>query len=243
MQVENFSEFVDDLVTDIAQRPSSQSGEITHILDFGSGQAYLSRTLARKYNHHVVGIESRTANIEGAREMDMRFDNLAKKRERKKKKKGQRQDGNESKSVKEEEEDQVAGGSLQYIEKRIEDGNLGEVVSAIRDMSVSPKEEFTQAEAYNKDDSCTNGECRETSGTQVTEALDKALGNEAKIHNKRLLLISLHSCGNLVHHALKAFVATPEVKAIALIGIFAMFLHFMGIGDSSDPCMQVVVTT
>lgn len=243
MQVENFSEFVDDLVTDIAQRQSSQNGEITHILDFGSGQAYLSRTLARKYNHHVVGIESRTANIEGAREMDMRFDNLAKKRERKKKKKGQRQDGNERKLVKEEEEEQVMGGSLQYIEKRIENGNLGEVVSAIRDMSISAEEEVTQTKAYNKGDNCTNGECGETSGIRATEALDKVLGNEVKSCGKRLLLISLHSCGNLVHHALKAFVATPEVKAIALIGIVTIFLRFIGISDSSNADMQAVVTT
>lgn len=243
MQVENFSEFVDDLVTDIAQQQSSRDGGITHILDFGSGQAYLSRTLARKYNHHVVGIESRTANIEGAREMDTRFDNLAKKRERKKKKKGQKQDGNESKSVKEEEEEPVMGGSLQYIEKRIEDGNLGEVVSAILDMSVSAEEEVTQVEASNKDDNCTNGECGETSGIQVTEALDTVLGNEVKSDNKRLLLISLHSCGNLVHHALKAFVATPEVKAIALIGIVAIFLRFVGISSSSNTDLQAVVTT
>lgn len=234
MQVENFSEFVDDLVTDIAQQQSSNNGGITHILDFGSGQAYLSRTLARKYNHHVVGIESRTANIEGAREMDTRFDNLAKKRERKKKKKGQRQHGNEDKLVKEKEEEDVMGGSLQYIEKRVEDGNLREVVSAIRDMGVSVEKEVPQTGAYNKDNSCTNGECEETSGIQADKALGEVLENEVNGHDKRLLLISLHSCGNLVHHAMKAFIATPEVKAIALIGTITISLHFVGISDSPN---------
>lgn len=148
--------------------------------------------------------------------MDARFDNLAKKRERNKKKKGQGQGGGEKKLAKDEE--QVVGGSLQYIEKRIEDGNLGEVVSAIRDMSISAEKEITETEVRNGDDGCTNRKCEETSGIKVAKALDGVLENCVKIQDKRLLLISLHSCGNLVHHALKAFVATPEVKAIALIG-------------------------
>lgn len=214
MQVQNFSEFIDDLVTDIAQQSDQNSG-ITHILDFGSGQAYLSRTLAKKYNHHVVGIESRPANIEGAREMDARFDNLTKKRERTKKRKGQGHYGAEKSLTKEE---QVVGGSLQYIEKRIEDGNLGEVVSAIRDMSVPVEKEVTGVGECNEDDSCADREFEETSGIQAAKVLDSALEHGLKSYDKRLLLISLHSCGNLVHHALKAFIATPEVKAIALIG-------------------------
>lgn len=242
MQVENFSEFIDDLVTDIAQQ-SGKNGEITHILDFGSGQAYLSRTLAKKYNHHVVGIESRTANIAGAREMDVRFDNLAKKRERKKKKKGQGQDGVEKILTKEREEEEVVGGSLQYIEKRIEDGNLGEVVSAIRDMSVSVEKEVMEAGACNGNDSCAAGEYEETSGIRVAKALDRVLENGVESCDKRLLLISLHSCGNLVHHALRAFIATPEVKAIALIGIPTQISRFVGINDRSNIDIQAVVTT
>lgn len=150
----------------------------------------------------------------------MRFDNLAKKRERKKKKKGKGQDGTEKILAKEkEEEEEVVGGSLQYIEKRIEDGNLGEVVSAIRDMGVSVEKEVMEAGACNGDDSCTTEESEETSGIRVAKDLDRVLENGVESYDKRLLLISLHSCGNLVHHALKAFIATPEVKAIALIGI------------------------
>lgn len=242
MQVENFSEFIDDLVTDIAQQ-GGKNGEITHILDFGSGQAYLSRTLAKKYNHHVVGIESRTANIAGAREMDVRFDNLTKKRERNKKKKRRRQDGAEKILEKVKEEEEVVGGSLQYIEKRIEDGNLGEVVSAIRDMSVSAQKEVTEAGACDGNDGCADGESEETSGIQVAKTLDRVLENRVESYDKRLLLISLHSCGNLVHHALKAFIATPEVKAIALIGIPAQISRFVGINDRSNIDVQAVATT
>lgn len=214
MQVENFSEFVDDLVTDIAKE-NPEDG-ITHILDFGSGQAYLSRTLAKKYNHHVVGIESRTANIDGAKEMDERFDNLAKKREKKKKGKGKKEGGLDLEEGPIEEEE--ASGSLQYIEKRIEDGNLSEVVREIRDLSISEKNPKTEPAINNE--SCKNGECRSINHNQAQNQINGTLKQD---NDKRLLLISLHSCGNLVHHALKAFIATPEVKAVALIGILSQY--------------------
>lgn len=204
-QVENFSEFVDDLVADI--RREGREG-VTHILDFGSGQAYLSRTLAKKYGYNVVGIESRTANIEGAREMDERFDNLAKKRERKKKK-GKEKETKEKPAEDEEE----AGGSLQYIEKRIEDGDLGDVVRAIRDLKVSPD---PQPEPPSPDEAHTNSEYNPLNDIQTPNPTNTPQSSTS--HPKHLLLISLHSCGNLVHHGLKAFLTTPEVKAVALIG-------------------------
>ena len=34
----------------------------------------------------------------------------------------------------------------------------------------------------------------------------------------RLLVISLHSCGNLVHHGLRSLVMNPQVKAVAMVG-------------------------
>lgn len=39
-------------------------------------------------------------------------------------------------------------------------------------------------------------------------------------HNKEksLMVMSLHSCGNLVHHGLRSMTLNPEVKAVALVG-------------------------
>ena len=179
--MENFSAFVDYLVSDVnaCSKPTS-GGAITHILDFGSGQAYLSRTLAKKYGHNVVGIESRLANIEGAKEMDTRFDNLAKKRERKGRKR--LQNGESTSRVTTDDdppaEEETAptttnrkGGTLQYIQKCITGNDLTPITTLIP--SSTPKS---------------------------------------------LLLISLHSCGNLLHHGLTSFTTTPSVKACALIG-------------------------
>lgn len=176
---------MNDLVDDVKQ---IDGVGITHVLDFGAGQAYLSRTLAKKYGHRVVGIESRAANIEGAKEMDERFDALAKKREKKMEKK--KREGDDERVI--PDEVGVGAGSLQYIEKRIEGGDMSEIVDAIQDVTPT---------------GCSNGE---RSGTPPPGTRD--------LEDKNLLLISLHSCGNLVHHALTSFLSTPSVKAVALIG-------------------------
>lgn len=64
-EVENFAKYIDEL--------ASENG-ITHLVDFGSGQGYLGRALASKpYNRHVIAIEGREGNIQGARRMDARM--------------------------------------------------------------------------------------------------------------------------------------------------------------------------
>ena len=179
--MENFSAFVDGLVSDVnARSEPTGGGAITHILDFGSGQAYLSRTLAKKYGHNVVGIESRPANIEGAKEMDTRFDNLAEKRERKGRKRQQNwestprvttDDAPPTEETAPTTTNDRKGGTLQYIQKRVSGNDLTPITTLIP--SSTPKS---------------------------------------------LLLISLHSCGNLLHHGLTSFTTTSSVKACALIG-------------------------
>lgn len=148
-------------------------GRISHVVDIGSGQAYLSRTVAKKYGHNVVGIESRKINIDGAMALDKSFDAIAIRKLRHKEKECFDRFDAVGNSV-------FNPGSLQYIETYISDGNLDSVVSAIP----SPPQS--------------------ADGTAP--------------QSKSLLLTSLHSCGNLVHHALNAFRNTPSVRAVALIG-------------------------
>ncbi|MBE3109842.1 MAG: methyltransferase, partial [Acidobacteria bacterium] len=67
-EVTNFSDYVDRLLKNM-----SRSGhDITHLVDFGSGQNYLGRSLGSPpYNHHVVAVEGREENIAGAKSYDM----------------------------------------------------------------------------------------------------------------------------------------------------------------------------
>lgn len=147
---------------------------MSHVVDYGSGQAYLSRTVAKKYGHNVVGIESRTVNIDGAKRLDKAFDNVAVRKLKRKFKQEAKMSEQEKRCKEGECEDVHTAGSLQYVQTFISDGNIDEVVTAIP----------------------------ETGPAQP----------------KSLLLTSLHSCGNLVHHALSAFKDTPSVRAVALVG-------------------------
>ncbi|KAJ4341490.1 hypothetical protein N0V95_007219 [Ascochyta clinopodiicola] len=68
-EVDNFARYLDRLTSEIA---SSGKEPITHLVDFGSGQNYLGRALAAQpYSKHIVAVESRPHNIEGAKNMDI----------------------------------------------------------------------------------------------------------------------------------------------------------------------------
>ncbi|CAG5160524.1 uncharacterized protein ALTATR162_LOCUS5840 [Alternaria atra] len=68
-EVDNFARYIDRLTSEIAQ---SDKKPITHLVDFGSGQNYLGRALAAPpYSKHIVAVESKQHNIEGAKNMDI----------------------------------------------------------------------------------------------------------------------------------------------------------------------------
>jgi hypothetical protein len=68
-EVDNFARYVDNLTSEIA---AAGKAPITHLVDFGSGQNYLGRALAAPpYSQHIVAVESKQHNIEGAKNMDI----------------------------------------------------------------------------------------------------------------------------------------------------------------------------
>ncbi|CAI6298947.1 unnamed protein product [Periconia digitata] len=69
-EVDNFARYVDRLTSDIAAKGRDP---ITHLVDFGSGQNYLGRALAAPpFSKHLVAVESKPHNIEGAKDMDVK---------------------------------------------------------------------------------------------------------------------------------------------------------------------------
>ena len=68
-EITNFA----DYVVSIAEGIEIMDGHaITHFVDFGSGQNYLGRALASPpYNKHIVAVESKELNINGAKSMDV----------------------------------------------------------------------------------------------------------------------------------------------------------------------------
>lgn len=262
-EVQHFAGFVDRLTGEVG-RQRGEGGAITHIADFGSGQNYLGRALASApYSKHIIAIESRSHNIEGARGIDVLAGLAPKKlvlrnkkewrrerealtgkgrRNRKKEEEGCEDCGETSgtngaeptEEVQEQkEQDAFAGfapegtaefvqeeptkeafngipkgsnkvrmhlseegtGSIQYVEHRLEDGNLAHVIEQILD----PAKVASQKE-------------------QTKESSQQPFVTSTRAQDPNLMVISLHSCGNLVHHGLRSLVLNPKVKAVAMIG-------------------------
>ena len=191
-EVVHFVEYICALTADVDRIGSHQ---ITHVVDFGSGQNYLGRVLASPpLCKNVIALESKQHNVSGAKTMDVKA-KLAEKEKIMRNKKQYRQglpnlanpprvertdddalcsqlldDSSLEKVYKSEGEP----GSIQYFETFINDGNLSNVVDQIK---------------------CS------------TNASDP-----------QLMVVSLHSCGNLSHHALRSIVLNPVVKAVAIVG-------------------------
>lgn len=224
-EVENFARYVDDLAADLAHRNDT---EITHIVDFGSGQNYLGRALASEpYDRDVIAIESKRLNIDGARGMDVTA-KLAKKQQIIRNKKEHRSQLVEKsakpdinmesptvlanrapwKPIASKEEDvfesheirnstNAEQSKIQYIEQEIRSGDLSPVIEmAIAGQTTSLRTLPTQ------------DHCEEDRGSSKVPRA--ATGS--------LMVISLHSCGNLLHHGIRSLILNPSVAAIALVG-------------------------
>lgn len=189
-----FAHYIGNLTESITH---STGTEISHLVDFGSGQNYLGRALASQpYNKRIVAIESKSHNAERAKEYDVMAKLATKKlimRNKKAFRAGLEGPGMPASlptpppepATGTSEEQQIlqdgtldptiemsvdAKGKIQYVEHRIEDGDLSAVIARI--------------------DSAT----------------------------PELMVMSLHSCGNLVHHGLRSLLLNPAVKAVAMVG-------------------------
>ncbi|MCJ1315917.1 hypothetical protein MMC15_001237 [Xylographa vitiligo] len=225
-EVKNFAAFVDSLVSELS---ATDAHNITHLVDFGSGQNYLGRVLASlDYNRRVIAVESKKANITGAKDMDISA-KLAKKTIVRRNKKafrmqhievqmvgdgetisGQTQlpapeprfrdfespmDTRRTNPSLESSSDRHALGNIQYIEHVIKDGDLKSVVSQLH-FNDKAKEEDSQP------------------GTNPNESS----GLNSNRLDLQFMVISLHSCGNLVHHGLRSLLLNDSVKAVAMVG-------------------------
>lgn len=244
-EVDNFARYIEKLTHEMA---ASGRQPVTHLVDFGSGQNYLGRTLASPpYSKHVIAVESRPHNIEGAKAMDImaklapRVPVIVNKKQHRKdmeaagiwKSKAQMRAETEaarasgaggdvkirqvklvtrpkfSSRPKPEllggvadtvtlesttegtlraklEHPNKGRGSIQYVEHRLEDGNLASVVEEITE-----EEEPSPVQQHN--------------------------GDKNK-KDPNLMVISIHSCGNLTHHGLRSLLLNPSVSAVAMIG-------------------------
>lgn len=223
-EVVNFARYVAELTSDLERH---EGIEIRQLVDFGSGQNYLGRTLASEpYSMPVVAIESKRFNIDAARFKDVTA-RLAQKQKIMRNKKEYRRKhsmrpvepctltkpssgadidcqpcpptnppspGGDQHCV---DRDDARVGRVQYLEHEIKDGDLSYVTDRVIHEPSGPSG-------------------LPPSRAQLKFSLDEEHSN---MHSKpNLMVVSLHSCGNLVHHGIRSLVLNPRVAAVALVG-------------------------
>ncbi|CAN8095603.1 unnamed protein product [Discula destructiva] len=205
-EVTNFADYVDRLAADVAQTTGT---EISHFVDFGSGQNYLGRTLASApYSKNIVAVEGRDNNQTGAQNLDV-LAGLAEAEKVMRNKKvwmslvhSQTPD---------EKLDAKAKRSLakQPLDERVEA------------MDLRPRSELKAV--YRPEEG--KGIIKYITGQLETGDLSDVL---TKIHDAdipeeqrqelSLMAVSIHSCGNLSHFGIKSMILNPSIKAVAIVG-------------------------
>ena len=238
-EVVKFAAFIDSLMSEIAQNTTHH---VTHLVDFGSGQNYLGRALASPpYEKQVVAVEGRSLNIKGARSMDVsaklaekekliinkkeyRLSTISTETKNRSLQKPQSQTVHypittsnlQEKAMPLERPAKVTKSreKIQYIEHIIKNGDLTDVISQIR-ASVAIED-------------CDTGTCKNQSNEigqadmhtikRFNDTLIRSSLIPTSDNNLDLMIISLHSCGNLIHHGLRSLTQNPSVKAVAMVG-------------------------
>ncbi|KAL9093674.1 MAG: hypothetical protein Q9159_000203 [Coniocarpon cinnabarinum] len=241
-EVGHFASYVQNLTKDLTDIHGTR---ISHLVDFGAGQGYLGRFLASEpSNMHVVAVEGRASNLEVAQAMDVivklapksgilrdkkqyRSARAAAKKEgrslspayRATRVKGKpsgfdsppRTVGTSSRRIETTPIAQAleGKGSVQHVEHHFQDGDLDDVVKKVeRQLTLADLSNAGRTEPRSV-------ECQHSSN------LAASIEQQARLDHAiepSLLVISLHSCGNLSHHALRSLVMNPTVKGIAVVG-------------------------
>jgi hypothetical protein len=231
-EVTNFADYVVGVADDVSK---TSGKEITHFIDFGSGQNYLGRTLASPpYNKHIVAVESKELNITGAKSMDILAGVAEREKVMRNKKlyRAQQDSMTPAEHLKDKALRRAAKpqkpsppnvdlrpstdlatiytptdgkGYIQYVEHIVKDGDLTNVVEQIEKLKIAVPSGDVQV-------------IRETFGDAENSQLPVVVDEVSKDKETRLMAISIHSCGNLSHHGIRSLLLNPSVQAIAIVG-------------------------
>ncbi|KAI1166328.1 methyltransferase domain-containing protein [Nemania serpens] len=206
-EVRNFANYVDQLASDIR---TEFNNEITHFVDFGSGQNYLGRALASApYNKQIVAVEGREHNIAGAKELDILARVVEKPKMMRNKKLWVRQLDSMT------PENQRDERALKRATKAIK--TSGDYVADFR--SRSEIEATYTPEEGKGFIHYIEGHLESGDLTAVIDQLESTnLKPTAPETDPKLMAISIHSCGNLSHHGIRSLILNPAVQAIAIVG-------------------------
>nr|OQO26595.1 hypothetical protein B0A51_08276 [Rachicladosporium sp. CCFEE 5018] len=232
-EVSLFSAYVDELATTLsgssvtpdASSPgpmeSIASGDqipvIGHLIDFGSGQNYLGRALASEpFNRHVIAIERKGHNQDRA----VKFDVMAQLREK-----------------------EVVMRNKKTFRGDVDSVRPPTERAALPTPPPEPNDEAAEVVAANvstlaiEDDSTTKVELsadgkgsvqyisHEIQDGDLSDVIAQIVPSKPRTslptpipQEQSQMTVSLHSCGNLLHHAVRSLPLNPSIRAIALVG-------------------------
>jgi hypothetical protein len=251
-EVECFSQHVASLSDTIYKR---RGEPVTHIVDFGSGQNYLGRTLASSpYYKHIIAIERKHQYISGAKSMDVRA-RLAKNPDAQypSKEKSSCDGYNKTEEVPVSETTDTSQATIEG--SQVSDVSflemLGEISLQSDELLGSPTRSPLQ-EKLPKPEIHTRGTLsyieHEIQDGHLEPIIDHIIhpspagafdGKEKKQSDAKLMVVSLHSCGNLVHHGLRSLILNPSIVAVAMIGCcYNLLTERLGPTTNDLPILQ-----
>ncbi|KAJ5164254.1 uncharacterized protein N7500_006084 [Penicillium coprophilum] len=220
-------------VASLSETVNKHRGEpVTHIVDFGSGQNYLGRTLASSpYYKHIIAIERKHQYINGAKSMDVRA-KLAKNPKaqisRKTKFSCDGSDGTSEVTVSETtetsqpptEDSQVSDVPLFEMGKiSLQSDELAGCPVKIPQEQLPEPEIQTCGTLSYIEHEIQDGHLEPIIEHIIQPSPTGASDDKRKQDNDaRVMVVSLHSCGNLVHHGLRSLTLNPSIVAVAMIG-------------------------
>lgn len=206
-EVTHFASYIDRLSGDIARVSGS---ELTHFVDFGSGQNYLGRALASPpYNKHIVGVESKEANMAGAKDLDI-LSGLAEREKRVRNKKLYHRIRN------------AVDPSLQNDEEALKRAakELGLSDDDIATIDLRSRKQMQAIYAVEEGKGTIEYVVGRLEHADLTGVLSQLRGHEDQVRQQdlRMMAISIHSCGNLSHFGIRSMILNPCIRAVAIVG-------------------------
>ena len=190
-EVSHFAEYVENLATSV----SAKLDQPVSFVDFGSGQNYLGRTLAcRPYERNVIAIERKHHNVAGARGMDVHAKLVKKEKIMRNKKEWKKR-----------------------VDLAIENG-LPTPPAEDLDPEVEAPDQSSSSNTPDGFVSAGQGSMTYIEHDILDGHLQQLLPSSSSSSPSSAITISLHSCGNLSHHAIRSLPLNPSVSAIAIIG-------------------------
>jgi hypothetical protein len=207
-EVAHFANYVNELAEDISSQDRQQ---ITHIVDFGSGRNYLGRTLAAKpLNKHVIGVDCKRHVVEISKAMDTLARIRAKEVVMRNKKEYRRALAEEAKMGKEKE-----------VRNRLNDRKISQNGYQIPDSEFDVHETLKATLKRSTDETGSLQHVfHKINSGDLTAVIDQLApsAQDQQSSAPNLMVVSLHSCGNLLHHGLRTLPMNPSVRAVALVG-------------------------